>query len=133
MNKNSACAFYLATGDYSLPSIRSSAAYNDCKVRIGIDSPQGENVPDVRNRNRNWMTSLTRDFGGKRVLAITHHMNILAFRANMERLSSHQFIEMEREHAPANCSITVYRGDPSQGVNGRLLLESYDQRLSDQS
>jgi broad specificity phosphatase PhoE len=71
--------------------------------------PQGENVADVRDRNRSWMNTLVRDYPGKRILAITHHLNILAFRANMERLNSRQFIELDKRHKPANCSITTYR------------------------
>jgi broad specificity phosphatase PhoE len=92
--------------------------------------PQGENIPDVRNRNRAWATSVTRDFANQRVLAITHHMNILSFRANMERLSSQQFLDMERQQPPANCSVTTYRGEPKQGNNGRLILEQYDTQLT---
>jgi broad specificity phosphatase PhoE len=88
--------------------------------------PQGENIPDVRARNRSWMTTLTRDFAGKRILAITHHLNILAFRANMERLSAAQFTELDAHHKPGNCSVTIYRGYPYEGRDGRLRLESYD-------
>jgi broad specificity phosphatase PhoE len=88
--------------------------------------PQGENVADVRARNRSWMSTLTRDFAAKRVLAITHHLNILSFRANMERLSSQQFIELDAHSQPANCSITSYVGQPEQGQDGRFQLAQYD-------
>lgn len=114
--------FALHPDQYQLHSLRGSYWYR---------YPQGENVPDVRARNRSWATTLTRDFAGKSVLAITHHLNILAFRANMERLSAHQFIDLDEHDKPANASATIYRGEPKLGRDGRLLLESYNLRATD--
>lgn len=91
--------------------------------------PQGENVPDVRDRNRSWTTTLTRDFAGKRVLAVTHHLNILATRANFERLDAEHFTDLDEHDKPINCGVTLYRCDPKQGANGRLVLEYYNRRL----
>ena len=88
--------------------------------------PQGESVADVRSRNRSWLTTLTRDFAGKDVFAVTHHLNILAMRANLERLDAHQFIRLDSKEKPINCGVTVYRGVPGEGVDGRLVLESYN-------
>ena len=91
--------------------------------------PQGENIPDVRERNRSWTKTLVRDFAEKRVLAITHHLNILAFRANMERLSSGNFIDIDENGKPINCGVTIYEGEPDQGKDGRLVLKNYNQKL----
>jgi broad specificity phosphatase PhoE len=88
--------------------------------------PQGENVPDVRDRNRSWLTTLTRDFAGKRILVVTHHLNILAMRANLERFNAEEFIALDKTDKPINCGVTVYRGYPNKGKNGRLVLESYN-------
>lgn len=88
--------------------------------------PQGENVPDVRARNRSWLTTLTRDFAGKHVLVITHHLNILAMRANLERLGADEFVHLDKHEKPINCGITTYQGVPDQGKDGKLILESYN-------
>jgi broad specificity phosphatase PhoE len=91
--------------------------------------PQGESVPMVRERNRSWMTTLTRDFAEKRVLAVTHHLNILAIRANLERWEPIQFIRIDEHDKPANCSLTLYRGMPDEGEDGHFKLELYNKRL----
>lgn len=88
--------------------------------------PQGENVPDVRERNRSWMNTLTRDFTGQRILAITHHVNILAFRTNMERLGAQAFLELDMHQQPHNCSMTMYRGTPEANQGSRFGLMYYN-------
>lgn len=86
--------------------------------------PQGENVPDVRERVRSWMNTLVRDWNGQKVLAITHHLTILSVRANLERLSAEQFVELDEnsETKPINCGVTHYKGVPTQGRDGKLVL-----------
>ena len=91
--------------------------------------PQGESVADVRERGRSFLTTLTRDFSGKRVLVITHHLNILALRANLERLSEDQFLHLDKKKKPINCGVTLYTGNPHVGENGRLELTHYNQKL----
>lgn len=91
--------------------------------------PQGESVPDVRERNRSWMNTVVRDFAEKRILAVTHHLNILAFMANMERWSAEQFIKKDEEDKPINCGVTTYRGNPQRGQNGHFELEFYNRRF----
>ena len=88
--------------------------------------PQGENVPDVRERNRSWLTTLTRDFAGKHILVINHHLSILATIANLGRFGANDFISLDEKEKPINCGVTVYRGMPDQGKDGRLVLESYN-------
>jgi len=90
--------------------------------------PQGENVPDVRLRNRSWIETLIRDWRGQRVLAITHHLNILAARATLERLDAEEFLRLDKEETPINCGVTLYKGHPDQGKDGRLLLEFYNRK-----
>jgi len=90
--------------------------------------PQGENVPDVRLRNRSWISTLIREFADKNVLTVTHHLNILATRANLERLDAEEFIRLDREEKPVNCGVTVYRGHPDLGKDGRLVLETYNRK-----
>jgi broad specificity phosphatase PhoE len=88
----------------------------------------GENIPDVRQRNLSWITTLTREFAGRRVMAITHHLTILATRANFERLSPEEFLHLDRHEKPLNCGVTQYVGDPEVGSRGRLRLVEYNRR-----
>lgn len=83
----------------------------------------------VRERNRSFMTTLTRDFATMTVLVVTHHLNILAIRANLERFGEKRFIELDEKEKPINCGVTTYRGYPNEGQNGRLRLESYNRNL----
>ncbi|MBI4991705.1 MAG: histidine phosphatase family protein [Candidatus Harrisonbacteria bacterium] len=89
--------------------------------------PQGESIVDVQSRNRQWFQTLTRDWAGKRVLVVSHHLTILSIRSLLERWTPEQFIDVDENHSPKNCSLTVYRGDPKQGTDGKLCLETYNQ------
>ena len=91
--------------------------------------PQGENVPDVRERLRSFTTTLTRDYNNKNVLVITHHLSILSLRANLERLSAEEFIRLDEEEKPINCGVTIYKGNPQLGQDGKLLLDTYNAKL----
>lgn len=91
--------------------------------------PQGESVPDVRERNRSWIGSVVRDFAGKRLLAVTHHLTILATRANFERWDAERFVQVDRLEKPINCGVTAYRGDASKGRDGHFVLDYYNRRL----
>lgn len=91
--------------------------------------PQGESVPMVRDRNRSMTETMIREYAGKRVLLITHHVTILCFRANYERLSPEQFIDLDENQKPVNCGVTLYRGDPNLGSEGKLVLDYYNRKL----
>jgi len=101
-------------------------ALYELEGRYWYQYPQGENIPNVRDRNRLWFDTLIRDFAGKRVLVITHHLNILAIRANLERFGEEEFLRLDNQEKPINCGVTTYRGIPNQGKDGRLVLESYN-------
>jgi len=88
----------------------------------------GENIPDVRQRNLSWITTLTREFSGKRVMAITHHLTILATRANLERLGPEGFMHLDEHEAPVNCGVTRYIGRPELGHDGRLEMNEYNRQ-----
>jgi broad specificity phosphatase PhoE len=91
--------------------------------------PQGESVSHVRDRIRSFTNTIIREYAGMNVLLVTHHLTILSIRANFERLSPEEFIRLDEHEKPINCGVTVYRGDPSAGANGKLLLESYNNRI----
>jgi broad specificity phosphatase PhoE len=88
----------------------------------------GENIPDVRQRNLSWITTITREFAGKRVMAITHHLTILATRANFERLSPEEFLHLDKHEKPLNCGVTRYIGNPNLGSRGKLELREYNRQ-----
>jgi broad specificity phosphatase PhoE/mannose-6-phosphate isomerase-like protein (cupin superfamily) len=88
----------------------------------------GENIPDVRQRTHSWMATLTREFAGKRVMAITHHLTILATRANLERLSPEQFLYLDEHEKPVNCGVTQYSGFVPAGSRGKLLMSEYNKK-----
>jgi broad specificity phosphatase PhoE len=86
----------------------------------------GENIPDVRQRNLSWIATLSREFSGKRVMAITHHLTILATRANFERLSPKEFLHLDEHDKPVNCGVTRYVGNPEGGKSGKGKLELHE-------
>ncbi len=91
--------------------------------------PQGESVPDMRERNRSWMGTVVRDFAERRVLAVTHHLNILGVRAHLERWSANRFIQEDQQDKPINCGVTAYCGHPEKGEDGHFLLDYYNRCL----
>jgi broad specificity phosphatase PhoE len=90
----------------------------------------GENIPDVRERNLSWINTITREFAGKRVMAITHHLTILATRANFERLSPEEFLHLDKHEKPLNCGVTRYIGNPNLGSRGKLELCEYNRQYT---
>lgn len=91
--------------------------------------PQGESVADVRDRVRSMLTTLVREYRGQRVLMVTHHLTILSIRATLERLTPEEFIKLDKTNKPVNCGVTEYVGKPDEGKDGKLFLETYNQRL----
>jgi len=88
--------------------------------------PQGESAAQTRERVRSMMNTVIREWSGLNVLMVTHHLTILSVRANLERLSSEDFIRLDEEEKPRNCGVTIYRGNPERGANGKLELELYN-------
>lgn len=91
--------------------------------------PNGENVPNVQDRAHSWFDTLVREYANQNVLAVTHHLTILSIRVEMERLGVNDFIRLDNEEKPINCGVTIYKGHPELGSNGKLLLEGYNLKL----
>ncbi len=91
--------------------------------------PQGESVSMVRDRIRSFTDTLIREYAGKHVLLITHHLTILSIRANFERLTPEEFTRLDEEEKPVNCGVTMYRGNPKLGSDGKLELLFYNKKL----
>jgi broad specificity phosphatase PhoE len=90
--------------------------------------PQGENIPDVRLRVGAWLTSI---IGSqyKNVLAITHHIPILAVRSNLENIPWLNLMELDKNDTPINCGVTRYSRRNDMGEFCELSLNSYNQKL----
>jgi broad specificity phosphatase PhoE len=88
----------------------------------------GENIPDVRLRNLSWISTMSRESAGKRVMAITHHLTILATRANFARLGPKEFLHLDKHEKPLNCGVTRYIGKPNLGNRGKLELREYNRQ-----
>ena len=91
--------------------------------------PQGESVSEVRERTRDVLSMLIREYAGMHVLLITHHLTILASRANLERLTPEEVIRLDEHEKPVNCGVTHYIGKPDLGKDGKLALEFYNKKL----
>ena len=88
--------------------------------------PQGESVSQVRDRIRSFTSTLIREYAGKHVMLVTHHLTILSIRANFERLLPEEFIRLDEKEKPRNCSVTIYRCNPDRGADGKLELNCYN-------
>ena len=88
--------------------------------------PQGESIIDVQLRNRQAFQTITREYPNKKVWLITHHLTILSIRSLLERWRMEEFIAADKNHKPKNCGITIYKGNPNQGSNGKLVLQEYN-------
>lgn len=91
--------------------------------------PQGESIVDVQSRNRQWFQTLTRDHSEKFVLVISHGLTISSIRGLLERWTPEEFIQVDHKDPPRNCSLTIYRGDPNLGDDGKLVLKDYNKIL----
>jgi broad specificity phosphatase PhoE len=102
---------------------------HDLQGQYWYQYPQGESVSNVRARIRSVLNTLVREYSGQRVMLVTHHLTILSIRAILERLTPEEFIRLDEEEKPINCGVTIYRGVPTEGKDGRLLLDQYNVKL----
>lgn len=103
--------------------------FRDIQGSYWYKYPQGENVSDVRGRHQSITNTLVREYAGQDVLMVTHHLYLLSLRANQERFGAEQFINLDENEKPVNCGVTIYRGDPAQGKDGKLILDKYNEQL----
>lgn len=97
--------------------------------RYWYQYPQGESVSNVRDRNRDFTRMLIREYAGKRVLLVSHHLTILSFRGIFERLSPEEFVYLDEHEKPVNCGVTTYIGNPKLGTDGKLELVEYNKKF----
>lgn len=104
----------------------------------------GENMLDVRDRVRGLINTLIREHGGgldgvptepEDVFCVSHHLTIMAARANLERWDRAKFLAEDKHNHPINCGVSIYKGYPKgapeagNAKHGRLILEEYNVKL----
>ena len=85
--------------------------------------PGGENYPDVEQRVHSFLDRLIRDYGGKRVLVVTHQVPVKIFRALFEHLDEEGVLALEDA---ANCGIEEFALGTSRALEGRMMLAGYN-------
>ncbi len=89
--------------------------------------PNGENIPSVRERASLEIDSVIRNYSGKRIFTIAHHLMNLSMMGEIENWDEKEFLRMDKEEKPLNCGATLYQGDSSLGENGRLIRQFYNE------
>lgn len=88
--------------------------------------PGGESWCDVILRLRSALDTLSLHHAGKRVLIVSHQVVVLCLRYLLENMDEAQILGIDATQEVANCSVTEYRLDLSQGANGGLKLHRYN-------
>jgi len=84
--------------------------------------PGGESWCDVILRLRSAFEMLCREYCGQRVLVVCHSVVVLCMRYIIEELTEEEILRIDRDNEIANCSVTRFDLDPTQGVVGKLVL-----------
>jgi len=90
--------------------------------------PRGENYPDVEARVHSFLDKLTRDYGGKSVLVVTHQVPYKMFRALFEHLGEKEVLDLEDT---PNGGMQEYSIDTSSTPEGRLKLIQFNETAYD--
>jgi len=88
--------------------------------------PCGESWCDVILRLRSALDTISLHYGGRRVLLVGHQVVVLCLRYLLENLDENRILEIDQQAEVANCGVTEYRFDPSQGPAGGLMLHRYN-------
>jgi broad specificity phosphatase PhoE len=79
--------------------------------------PGGENWADIELRIHSFLGTLSRDYGGKRVLIVVHGHWLLQFQRLVERFSIEECVRRyEEKKIFNNASVTAYRGASAFGA-----------------
>ena len=88
--------------------------------------PGGESWCDVILRLRSAFAMICREYHGERVLVIAHSVVVLCMRYIVEGLNEEEILRIDRGSEVANCSVTRFDVDPTEGTVGKLILDSYN-------
>lgn len=82
----------------------------------------GENWPDVGMRAHSFLSTLSRDYAGQKVLIVVHGHWLIMFRKLIERFPISEAMRRAEEANAPNASVTVYDG-VADGAKSRLILK----------
>ncbi|NQT49739.1 histidine phosphatase family protein [Candidatus Kuenenbacteria bacterium] len=85
-------------------------------------APGGEHYPKMQDRAHSFLGTLLRDWGGRRVIIVSHSAIISCFRALIERHSEEDLIRMQKEQPIKNASLTIYRRDKIRHKSRMVLV-----------
>ncbi len=88
--------------------------------------PGGESWCDVVLRLRSAFEMMCREYHGERVLVVAHSVVVLCMRYIIEGLTERDILAIDRATDVANCSVTRFDVDLTQGVAGTLVLDSFN-------
>jgi len=88
--------------------------------------PGGESWCDVILRLRSALDTVSLHHGHARLLIVAHQVVVLCLRYLLENMTEEQILAIDREGDVANCGVTEYAFDPSQGRDGALVLKRYN-------
>lgn len=88
--------------------------------------PGGESWCDVVLRLRSAVEMISREYRGQRVLIVCHSVVVLCLRYLLEHMTEDEILAIDRAEEVANCSVTLYRHDPTLGPRGNLALELFN-------
>lgn len=88
--------------------------------------PGGESWCDVILRLRSAFEMLCREYCGQRVLVVCHSVVVLCMRYIIEQLTEEEILAIDMANEIANCSVTRFDVDPSQGTVGKLVLKLFN-------
>lgn len=86
----------------------------------------GESYPDVNLRIWSFLTSVVREYSGKRVLVVCHSAVMLCFRKLLEKFTEEELLKIDREDELKNCAVIAYRYDPEMKPKPKMKLEVYN-------
>lgn len=84
--------------------------------------PGGESLADVAARVDTFLTMLSREHDGQRVLLVVHGGTIRCLRLLLERWPYEKVSELFAEEPPKNCGVTTYE----RSATGELRLVEYN-------
>ncbi|HET7459159.1 MAG TPA: histidine phosphatase family protein [Gemmatimonadaceae bacterium] len=88
--------------------------------------PGGESWCDVILRLRSALDTISLHYAGERVLVVCHQVIVLCMRYLVECMTEDEILAIDREADVANCAVTQYDLDPSQGRAGKLVLTRFN-------
>jgi broad specificity phosphatase PhoE len=88
--------------------------------------PGGESWCDVILRLRSALDTMSLHHAGQRVLIVGHQVVVLCLRYLLEGLNEAEVLAIDAAADVANCSVTEYEFDPTDGPGGGLKLVRYN-------